>query len=392
MIYGFDFMRKSWQFLFLLVGSLVFFAVSTACSFSFFNNTATSVTNKYAFESIYLNTDIDFIVPSPSFSQVGEVEEDDNGVRVMTPYYSFSAGIKVGEKDAQTNVILLDDLGKIDYTPYNSKRMLQGSALQTSGFAIVDSSFSRSNHCRIGDEITLPVFEKPLVFTISGICETNTFFDGSVALALDGHQTEEISLSNYKYSAAYVCASDYDQCKSFLENEYKPYGRLKDRSEFSSDEAYYAHLNNFNNADWSKEITYMKDNYESLSVKYENIPGNALASTIISCAVFALASVGFTVFVLFLPKQRKLFGELVTKKNASIKDVSEFYKKGTLYIFALSGCVTVGSMLIICGVLDCFYRFSLVAGYFIAPLLTILASFLINLILGEAIPHRLYKK
>ena len=39
----------------------------------------------------------------------------------------------------------------------------------------------------------------------------------------------------------------------------------------SIEDVYNQHLQNFNDADWSKEITNCQENYKVLSVKYENV-------------------------------------------------------------------------------------------------------------------------
>lgn len=118
---------KRWLFSYLFVGSLVSIVLSLTCLFSLYKPSLVSSFEKYDFESIYQNTPIDFIVPSPSFEQIEELEKADNGIEKVTPYYSFSMEVKNGTQSFKSNALIFDDSNKLGFTPYDEARIIKGN-------------------------------------------------------------------------------------------------------------------------------------------------------------------------------------------------------------------------------------------------------------------------
>ena len=385
-------MKKNWKVLYLISSSIVFVLIAIICSFGFYNGTVNSVLDKYNFESIYINSRIDFIVPSPSFEQVGEIENSESSVDAITPYYFFNTSLDVNDKSIMSNVVLLDDNKKINYTPYNDDRLLSGTFGSEQTFAVVDEAYSKKNNCKIGDQISLVIDSKKFSFVVKAISENNPFYEDSIALVIKNYDSKVINANNFKYSAAYVHANDYSECKNFLETEYKPLGRLKNRDDFPTDEAYNTHLQNFNSADWTKEITYMKDNYSLLSLKYVNVEKGAISNTIIDSFVLFAAFVAFNLIVINLPSEKKRFQELLTKKKGTLKDIKNYNLKGNLFsllVFILSyGLLSLLILMINGG----FAHFDLLYVYTTLPFVAIFVGLIVNLIVSKVMIEKYYSR
>lgn len=376
---------KRWLFSYLFVGSLVSIVLSLTCLFSLYKPSLVSSFEKYDFESIYQNTPIDFIVPSPSFEQIEELEKADNGIEKVTPYYSFSMEVKNGTQSFKSNALIFDDSNKLGFTPYDEARIIKGNYVSESFIAIADSKYASKNGFSVGDTISAEICSERLTFKLSALSEDNPFLDGSIALVIPQETSKNVIQPQYPYGGAYITANNYNQCKDFVKTEYKPLGRLKSRSDFDSDAAYEAHLKNFNSADWSQEITDMRENYSSLSNRYANVGKGLIRNTILFSSVIGISLLVFNLILCFLPSLRGFFGELHLKKSLSISKINGFYAYGSLY----SGVITI--VIISIGMLlmtvsqnpvklfSDFWRLSLwpLAAIAIVSLLNVLIDFLI---------------
>ncbi len=284
-------MTKKWIKYYLFIGTFIMLILVLTGSFLFVKDNISQAEQKRTFESIYVDTTIDFIVPSPSIKQANELENDENtGIEVFAPYYETSSGVSINGSVANKGAILLFPYAeKLQYTPYNSKRVLQGSDNYSSGDAIIDNKYMKLNNCNIGDEVSFTFANSTFDFTIRSISEENTFYkDGTIVLILSSEQNAQLNDNGISYSSAYVKASDYSKCKNYLNNEYKPIGRVKDPSSFENEATYNQHLDNFNNADWSKEITNLSDNYDTLKIKYDNVDSGIKQNNIINAVIVAV--------------------------------------------------------------------------------------------------------
>lgn len=386
-------MKKRWRFLYCFISLIVFILLATICIFGFFNSEVSAIVEKYNFESIYLNTDYDFVIPSPSFSQVSELETDDNGVKVLVPYYSFTTSLKVDSVDVQSNVLMFDNINKIEYTPYNEKRIVKGSIEKRNNVAIIDQYYANKNKCNISDSVSIKIGNNEYTFTIVGISENNTNYnDGSIALIVSQNDSKRINENNFKYGGAFVTASNYEKCKNYLNDTYKPLGRLKDRSDFKSDEAYLAHVSNFNNADWSKEITDMESNYKTLSVKYENVEKNNMVKNIIQCIVIFVFILFFNLLTIFLPSNHKMFAESLSKKKGTISDINKFYLKGNVFDFVFFELLLSVTMLIMVAVNGGMIIFNKITLFFCCPLIVIALNFVVCIILDKIAIKGIYSR
>lgn len=107
-------------------------------------------------------------------------------------------------------------------------------------------------------------------------------------------------------------------------------GRLKDRSEFDNDDAYNQHVQNFNDADWSKEITNCNANYEELSVKYKNTDSSMFKNIAIMSVLVLIVCTAFNMVLLRKDSMKKFMKNILVKKSGSKADIKHFYKTGIL--------------------------------------------------------------
>lgn len=309
-------MGKIWKRIFLVCGSLVFIAVALLGTFAFSNDSIDALQEKYSFDSQYLNSNIDFIIPSPKDSQISEMENDETlGIKAVTPFYYAEMDLQTdNNKNISANILMFGYPSKMEYTPYNSNRIIKGKTTFSAGDAIVDYTLSKEKGCNIGDMLSLTVSGISMSFEVVAISETNLSYDhGSVAFVLSQDTNANLIKSGANYSSAFVSADNIAYCETYLLTEYKPLGRLKDASSFDSEETYNKHVENFNNADWSKEIANLSRNYDTLAVKYANLDNVATKNVIIVSILLGLSVIAFQTLVILLPSVKQSVNKYIVK-------------------------------------------------------------------------------
>ena len=145
---------------------------------------------------------------------------------------------------------------------YCKSRLIETAKQDFSNPILVDYQFVQDTGVKIGSTISVSFGTDKIDFQVYDIYETNVYYDGGAVMAKwEGSHKEAIMALSPRlvYSGAYVQATDYQQCKNYFEKEYKPYGRLKDRSDFDTQEAYDIHYNAFMSANYANEITDFSD-------------------------------------------------------------------------------------------------------------------------------------
>ena len=323
-------MKKKRNQCYLLLGTLIMLLVSGLCSFVFVKGNLEQAAKKNSFESIYENTAIDYIVPGPSNSQIDELESTErNGIKVVTPYYETTMAIDINGRSVTGTSILFPYAEKMKYTPYGSARVINGDSELKGGDAVVDQTYLDKVGCRIGDSVIINIVGQECSFKITNVAETNIYYNnGTIALVLTEDAAHQLEEAGIKYSAAYISADDVAACETYLYSEYKPLSRLKDRSEFDSEDTYTQHLQHFNEADWSKEITNCRENYKVLSVKYDNVQRGIWINIIVMVIIVAFVIIVFNA-VLLTNNGVKIFMKAFLVKKSGTKDaVKAFYRSG----------------------------------------------------------------
>lgn len=222
--------------------------------------------NNYNSQSLYKNTDIDFIVPEPSYEQVDELVGN-YGIDKVFPYFMTKTRIRVnGIGIPRTTTILLSDQWQnIDFTMYNDKRLIEKSDVEYTHPILVDWQFCHDTGANIGDTVSFTIDKDIITYRIYAIYETNSIYgDGAVLAYMSDEQKESIKKisENNGYAGMYILARDYSACRSFLTTDYRPLGRLNSREQYDNEEQYQIHYDAILSLDYANEITdfRMKEN------------------------------------------------------------------------------------------------------------------------------------
>ena len=211
----------------------------------------------YNSQSIYKNSIMDFIVPEPSYEQTVELTGR-NGIDKVFPFYLTKTQVTVNGTSRSGTLLLSDQFQNIDMTMYNDDRLIEKAAEEPSSPIFVDWQFCHDTGAKVGDTVSFSINGTVAEFNIYSIYETNSLYDGGAILAeISVEQADGIRYNskNGGYSGMYIAADDYDACRTYLTTDYRPLGRLKDRTSFDSDEQYQIHYDAIMSAGYANEIT-----------------------------------------------------------------------------------------------------------------------------------------
>lgn len=269
-------------------------------TFLFVQPSAETRSENLLLTSVYENSDIDYDIPSPTKSQLAEIEALDF-VDDAFGYYFTDGSLKVGSKSVKTKIIFGDDLDSLGITMYNEDRLIYTSqdGLYENPL-YVDYDFYTKNKLSIGDT----VYFNNIEFQIGRVYETNSYYGSATFIPLVGAQKTYIESITKSYSGAYLKVNDGTKAEAYLRN-YKPLGRLKDKSDFATDTEYQTHYNSWNNASYYNEITSFSSKLASANVKTE---ANYTLGFIISAVVMVIVNV-----ILSIRKNERIY--FYKKKN-----------------------------------------------------------------------------
>lgn len=223
----------------------------------------------YNAQSIYKNSDVDFVAPEPSFDQVRKLPGS-NGIKSIFPFYLTKTEVSVNGKTRTTTVLLSDDLNNHESTMYNDKRIIEKLSSDVEKPILVDWEFCHDTGAKLGDAVTFSLGETNVEYVISSVYETNTIYDGGAILAGITDDQKQLIMNNSKnsgYSSMYITASNYQKCQSYLTTEYRPLGRLKDKSQFSDEKQYQTHYDAIMSSGFANEITDFRVRESSFNKK-----------------------------------------------------------------------------------------------------------------------------
>jgi len=218
--------------------------------------------NNLLLTSVYENSNIDYDIPSPTKDQLQEIRKLDFVDKAFGYFYTEGA-LKIKSKYVKEKIIFSDDLDSLEITMYNDKRLIITSQEGIYKNPVyVDYDFYIKNDLSIGDVIHYNNIE----LQVGRVYETNTYYGSAIFIPLVGEQKNYIESLTKSYSGAYLKVNDSVKAESYLKN-YKPLGRLKDRSDFASDEEYQIHYNFWNNANYYNEITSFSSRLAATNLK-----------------------------------------------------------------------------------------------------------------------------
>lgn len=275
--------------------------------------------DNYNAQSIYKNTDMDFIAPEPSYEQVTELEGQ-NGVDKVFPFYLTKTQVSVNGASRTTTVLLSDQFQTVGITMYNEARVIEKASAEVENAIYIDWQFSKDTGAKLGDTVSFSINNETVEFQVYAIYETNTIYDGGAILAqITAEQAAGIRNNsvNNGYSGMYISAADYSTCRTYLTADYRPLGRLKDREAFDSDEQYQIHYDAIMSTGYANEIT---------DFRVRETDANTENNATMICVGAVLVAVIAIVFNVVMRKrgcERAYFTKLCIPKG---QDVKPYYK------------------------------------------------------------------
>ena len=297
-------------------------------------------------QSIYKNEKMDFDIPSPSFSQVEQLEKE-SFIESVFPYYYTESDVSVNGKTRETNLFFSDAMDNLGQTMYCSSRMIEKSNKDFENPILVDYQFVKDTGAQLGDTVSVTFGTTKIDFQIVAIYETNTYYDGGAVMAYWGGLQKDAIMAmspNLTYSGAYVQAAQYSQCKQYFDTQYKPYGRLRDASEFATQEAYETHYNAFMSASYANEITDFSVQAKDAASKAESKTDAANRNILLACGISLAVMLIFNLLLWVRGSERVYFAK---RKVRGAGNVVVYYLVSTIFQAAiLIGGVTAAIMLL----------------------------------------------
>ena len=251
----------------------------------------------YNSQSIYKNTEIDFIAPEPSFDQIDSLPGT-NGIDRVFPFFLTKTQVNVNGTSRTTTVLLSDTFQDADSTMYNQARLIEKSSTEYDNPILVDWQFYRDTAAHIGDTVSFTISGNIAEYKIYAVYETNSVYDGGAILAAISEEQKAVIIqqsNNTGYSGMYITASDYNACRAYLTAEYRPLGRLKNREQFSDDDQYQLHYDAIMSSGYANEITDFRIRENSLNKESSSLMvwiGAVLSAVILICFNITMARRG----------------------------------------------------------------------------------------------------
>lgn len=234
-------------------------------------------------------TDVDFIVQSPSDSQVVEMEQLTH-IDKVTPYIYYSSDFSVKGKNVKSSLFVIQDKSDLNYTVFSDQLLESKANVDGKNEIYISNDFASSLSLNPGDEISSLICGQTVHFIIAAIYESDNRQVGGMAIAtMSGDVLEAIS-EGYKYSGAYIKSNNVAATENYLEG-YVPLGDLRPRDEFDSDELYQIYLDKRSETDYTLTTFYRES--------YLNEVSNRNDSKMLRDSFLAFGIIGGCALVLF---------------------------------------------------------------------------------------------
>ena len=268
-------------------------------------------------------------IPSPSLEQISQLENE-SFIESVFPYFYTEIDLSVNDKTRETNLFFSDSFDKLEQTMYCSSRLIEKSDKEFENPILVDYQFIQDTGAEIGTTVSVTFGNTTIHFQVSAIYETNTYYDGGAVMAYWGGLQKEaiVALSpSLNYSGAYVQANQHSQCKQYLETQYKPYGRLRDASEFATQEAYETHYNAFMSASYANEITDFSVPAKEANLKAEDKINSANNKLFLACGIALVIMLIFNFLLWLRGSERRYFAK---RKVQGAGNIIAYYLVSTI--------------------------------------------------------------
>jgi hypothetical protein len=223
--------------------------------------TLRTTAKQYNEKRLIAQAQVTFQIPSPSHSQIQELESNSFIQRVF-PYYDVFATVKVKNRRLSNYYAMLIDDNSTDVFPLTQSalRLEYDPVSSSSPGAFVDYAFSKEYDVSIGDELTIEIGLESLSVVIAGIVLNCVDYlplqndsGGALIIAISPKTLSNIAGKTLHYSGAFLRVNDKNKAKEYLQN-YKPLGLFRERSDFKTDEDYQKYIRDFTAMSYEAEI------------------------------------------------------------------------------------------------------------------------------------------
>ena len=293
----------------------------------------------YNSQSIYKNSEMDFIAPEPSYEQIVELSES-NGIDKVFPFFLTKTQVTANGTSRTSTVLLSDQFQNIGITMYNDERLIEKAIEEPSAPILVDWQFCHDTGAKIGDKVSFTINSTVSEFEIFAIYETNSIYDGGAIVAkISADQVNGIknNSKNVGYSGMYIEANDYNACRTYLTTDYRPLGRLKERTAFDSDEQYQIHYDAVMSAGYANEITDFRVRESASDTAGEGI------MLWLGATLVAMLSIVFNIMMAKRGCEKAYFAKHCIPKGWRVKP---YYKTAFVFETALQIALFVGVLFV----------------------------------------------
>ena len=246
----------------------------------------------YDLKNFYEDINYDFSVPAPSYDQLDEITKDSIVDIKTTPYFVINSSIFNNTINQKCNIYVLREKD-CNFLPY------KGISFPKNG-GIISRSLASKLEANVGDVVFFKIKNNKILMHILNIIE-NTYEYNSV---VDFCLIDESLISNFSsdvpYSGAWIKTDDILNTRSFLNNNYKPWGKLYKQSDYDSVEQYEMHKKTISEGDYSKEILDIEQMKLDVFHEEGDLLNKGLILTVLGIMLLIMCSVLPTIVEVFI--------------------------------------------------------------------------------------------
>ena len=289
-------------------------------------------------------TNVDFIIQTPSQEQVNSIEALDNVVSI-TPYLYTAATLCKNNKIIQTEFFVVMDEKDISKTLFSDSLMREKSTQTFHNPLYIDSIYAQKNNIDLNDEITITVVDTKIKYNVKAIYNSDGRHPNGFVFAIAKNDTKSVldeSYGNqYIYSGAFIDSNNVVETNQYLDT-YVPEGDLKTRDDFASDELYQAYLDLRNDTNWKlttfRTADYLQENHN----RYDKSIANNMLLEYIIIVIASLLLIGFILARSIMYAKTEVKKDL--KNNYALGDEKKMFCLYFIKIGILTTVLTVISI------------------------------------------------
>lgn len=350
--------------IFIAILSCIAILLGCIISFTGINNYSSTYIN----QNLYIDTNFDYIIPSPGKSQITTLNSD-SFIDNVCPYYTSTLDISFNSKVVKSSIYFVDNISDLSNSPFIESRVLSSKTEETNDVAFVDYIFSQSYGIKLGDTITLGAKN----YKITKIYKPNSLTtNGCVVICWDNILKTELNSLESNYSGAWLKCNNKTQCENFLKNSYVPEGRIRAQAPSETNEQYQQYLDSFYNNDFYKEVTDIGANKEIANAKINDLTKLVKIEQIVANVILVLTAFSGMYYIYFSNKKKTQYKKAIQSNTSNLKLLRKDIVLKSIIITILCHVLAFITML----------SLKLLLGYFIDTYLILQISIIFGVMLA----------